>query len=360
MRMARPLSSAVSEILVDWRTLAWPIDWSTVFGREAELALEIGFGNGAFLAELAHENPERDHVGLELSWSGALRLFPRLERTGATNARALLVDADVALQRFFLQESLSEVFVNHPCPWPKARHHGRRLLDGPGLALLADRMRTGARLTVVTDHAEYAEWLTEVLEAQNALVSCHETTEVAEIPGRRPTKYQRKAMEQGIPIHYFEWRRSRAPVDVPAAPTPPPTTPMPSLTLRGGLPEADLLEGFAPRLLRERHEGVEVVVRLRGAYRRLGEGRRTWLVEGMVQEDRLRQDVAVLVAQRGPEEVLVKLAGLGRPHPTHGVRRAVFGVGLWLLERHPGLALAHETLGAPATTPIEPRPDDAG
>src|SRR5262249_46844075 len=178
--MARPLSRSIQDHLVDWQREPWPIEWSSVFARSAPLALEIGFGNGSFLEEQARARPERDHVGLELSWTAATHLFRRLQRAELRNVRIVLGDAEALLLHLFAPESLCEVFVNHPCPWPKSRHVERRLLSRDFLARLAERMQPEARLTVVTDHAEYALWLAEELGAQSAFVSCHLSPEVAE------------------------------------------------------------------------------------------------------------------------------------------------------------------------------------
>jgi tRNA (guanine-N7-)-methyltransferase len=354
--MARPSSNDLVEYLVEWREGPWPVDWSGRFGRSAPLVLEIGFGNGEFLLDQAQRHPERDHVGLELSWSAAARLLRRLAAARATNVRAALADAEVALERLFASESLDAVFVNHPCPWPKTRHHERRLLAAPGLALLAERMRTGARLTVVTDHAEYAAWLADALASQQALVSCHAGVEAPEPPGRRATKYQRKAMAQGVPIHYFEWKKARAPA-APHLPSDPPG-PMPSLTLHGRHDERALFTGFRPELLRETHAGIEVAVRLLDVYRREPPG--AWLVEALVLEDRLRQQFAILVVPRGPEELLVKLADLARPYPTYGVKRALAAVAAGLVARQPALRVLHHNLGPEALSGPSPAAPSRG
>jgi len=359
--MPRPLSRALEDHVVEWRRApAWPIEWSRVFGRRGPLALEIGFGNGEFLVDWARAHPERDHLGIELSWTAATHLFRRLDAAGVRNARALLVDAEVALRNLFETETLAEVALNHPCPWPKERHHARRLFDPAGLALLADRMRTGARLTFVTDHAEYAAWFAQVLRGQDALVSCHAGAETDAIPGRRPTKYERKAMAAGIAIHYFEWRKERSPYSSAGGSAGAPRSlslahdDMLSLTLRGAFDASSLFaepsddRGEAHR---ETHEGEEVVVRLGPVWRR--PDRAQWLVEVLVVEGRLRQEFGVQAVARGEKELLVKLSDLGRPHPTYGVKRAVFCVARELAKRH-GLQIAHDNLGAAARTPIEP------
>jgi tRNA (guanine-N7-)-methyltransferase len=256
--------------------------------------------------------------------------------------RVVTGDVEALLQRLFAPGSLAEVFVNHPCPWPKARHVQRRLLARPFLERLAERMQTGARLSVVTDHAGYAAWLAGELESQRSLASCHATSEVAELPGRTPTKYQLKAMAAGIPIHYFEWRKvvpgpawTGAPVE--------PRALMPTLTLAGSFDPAALFADFRPRLFREQHQGVEIAVRLESVFHRLEAPH--WLVQALAQEDRLRQHFGIEVVERGGDALLLKLSEIGLPYPTHGVRRALWLVGEELRARFPELRVRHESLG---------------
>lgn len=355
--MARSLSRALADYVVDWQRVSWPIHWSAVFGRAAPLALEIGFGNGDFLVAAARARGERDHVGIELSWTAATHLFRRLQDCGATNARVILGDAEELMRRLFAPDSLTEVTLNHPCPWPKTRHHQRRLLTRDFLALLAERMQPGARLTVVTDHAEYAQWLGAELAAQSALVSCHATAEVSALPGRAATKYQLKAMAQGIPIHYFEWHKpasaARAPLAAPAG-----EISMPTLTLIGAVASPAPFQGFRPVLFRELAQGVEVVVKLQAVYRRTEPeaGAPVWLLETFVQEGRLGQQFAIDVVARG-RDFLLKPSRFGQPYPTHGVKRAVWCAARWLQSRHPGLTIEHESLGLAA--PAEEWPPQA-
>jgi tRNA (guanine-N7-)-methyltransferase len=344
--MARPLSKSLQDHVVDWKPLPWPPPWEHVFTRAAPLALEIGFGNGAFLVEQALARPDRNHLGIELSWTAATHLFRRLAKVDAPHVRVLLGEAEVLVERLLAPGSLAEVFVNHPCPWPKARHHERRLLRREFLNLLATRMAPGAPLTIVTDHAGYAEWLHEELAAQHELVSRHDQVEVAEIPGRTPTKYQRKAMDQGIPIHFFEWRRRP---DARAEPTPPhvsdPQAAMPTVSLEGPVQGARdaVLEGFERVVHRERHGEVEVVVKLESVFRRVDAP--VWIVETLVQEDKLSQVFGLEVVDRGTSW-LVKPGRMGHPHPTHGVRRALVCLTDWIRTRHPGLTVTHENLGS--------------
>lgn len=350
----RPLSTALTEHLFPWSRHAWPIDWAACFGRQAPLVLEIGFGNGSFLAEQAALHPERDHLGIELSWTAATHLFRRLAGTRPRNVRVLLGDAEALVAGLFAPGVLDAVFVHHPCPWPKARHLERRLLRRDFLAVLVERMRPGAPLNIVTDHAEYATWLHDELAAEARLASRHATVEVPAIEGHKPTKYQAKAMAQGIPIHFFEWQRRPAP---PPAPLPAREFPtMPTLSLTGARATSDLFQDFRPQRFRESERGVEVIVKLQAVYRR--PDRPVWLVEAFVQEDHLRQMFALDVVQRGAE-VLIKTGALGQPYPTHGVKRAVWCVAMWLRSRHPELALQHESLGLEAPAHAWPTAESA-
>jgi tRNA (guanine-N7-)-methyltransferase len=343
----RPLPLSIADWLVPWRERAWPLDWAAELERDAPLALEIGFGNGEFLAREAQRRPDRNHVGIELSWTSATHLFRRLDKGGTPHVRALLADAEVALEHMFAPGSLAAAFLNHPSPWPKDRHAARRFVRPETLRLLAARMAPEAPLLIVTDHAAYAAQIAELLEAQSDFAPLEGTTEVAAIPDREPTKYQRKAMAEGVPIHYFRWVRTgaqatQAPGAAPA--TPPPHHPMPSLTLNGRVAPERLFRGFAPDVETSAPRDVATVVRLASVYRREG-GAPAWLIETLVKEERLQQQFAIEVAPRDGDGLLIKLSMLGHPHPTFGVKRAVWLVGAWLRRAHPELGLAHHNLG---------------
>ena len=126
---------------------------------------------------------------------------------------------------------------------------------------------------------------------------------------------------------------------------------MPTLTLSGAVAPSELFRGFHPALFRERHQGVEIVVRLESVYQRCDAP--VWLLEALVQEDRLRQQFGIDVVARDAT-LLLKPSVLGQPYPTHGVKRAVWCAARWLRSRHGGLALQHESLGL--AEPLEPWP----
>ncbi len=338
--MSRPISQPITEYQIPWTREPSPIDWTATFARSGPLVVEIGFGNGEFLADQARAHPERNYVGIEVSWGSLTRLFRRLDKERTRNVRALQGDAEVLLALGFAPGTVDQVIINHPCPWPKDRHQERRLIQPRFLSLLADRMASGARLSVRTDHDAYAGEIGQVLAGERALAPAQEPPE-AERLRRVVTKYQRQAMEQGIGIHYFEYVRTEGPSNLPPIPEALPHASMPSLLLHGSYPQDALFEGLGRDAYRETKEGVEIVVRFLSTFRHTQ--RTAWLVETLVKEDKLRQEFGILIVPRG-DGLLVKL-GIGDPKPTWGVKRAVEQVGSWLARQH-GLEIVEDTLGA--------------
>lgn len=338
-----PLSEAIRRFLVPWRTVDWPYDWTQTFGRPGELVLEVGFGNGEFLADQARRHPERNHVGIEISWTSVLRLFTRIEKHGLENVRIVLADAEATLALLFASGSIAHTFVNHPCPWPKDRHEKRRLLQPRFLELLADRMTTGGDLLVVTDHAAYAAEIGALLEGQTAFAARQATTEVDTLEGRLTTKYERKARDQGISIHYFPWTKVAEPERLPTGPLL--EHDMPSTKLSGPHDAEHLFDGFEALSRRELVGDLEIVVRFTGLYRDQLAPRPRYVVETLVLEGTLRQDFLIAVQARAEGDLLVKLTGLGFPKPTWGAKRAVACLTEWLTAHNEGLEVAHENLG---------------
>jgi tRNA (guanine-N7-)-methyltransferase len=344
--MARPLPIQIVDHLLPWARMRWPVDWESIFGRHAELALEIGFGNGRFLVDQARSHPDRDYVGVEVSWGSATRLFDRIDSDFVRNVRVCLIEARVALECLFAPESLCEVFLNHPCPWPKTRHRSRRLLDASFLELLSSRMRTGAELLIVTDHASYSEWIAKRLARQPTITSCHDRPESASPPGRTPTKYEAQAIARGLPIHYFHWTKHRAGPLRPARAREPS---LQCLTLLGTLSRPEPWAGLLPRTWRESNDGVDVLVRLGPTWR--GDAPGLWMIEALVIEGALQQHFAILVDASRAGTVRLQHAHLAEPHPTWGIKRAIWLASELLRESSPTLEVLRENLGRSATGP---------
>lgn len=174
------------------------LDPAAWFGRDADLRLEIGSGMGETTAALAAAEPDADHLAVEVYPPGLGQLLMRVEQAGLTNLRLLRGDALVVLRDRIAPDSLAGLRVFYPDPWPKRRHHKRRLVQPETVALLASRLRVGATLHLATDVADYAEWMLEVTEAEPMLENPHGG--FAPRPAWRPrTKFETRAAAQGRP-----------------------------------------------------------------------------------------------------------------------------------------------------------------
>lgn len=142
-----------------------PRDFDAVFGRSADRVLEIGTGNGEALRFATANEATRDFIGIEVHRPGVGRLLNALAEDGANNARLYNHDAVEVLERDIADASLDEVRIYFPDPWPKKRHHKRRLVQPAFAALLARKLRPGGLLHLATDWQNYAEHMWDVLDA---------------------------------------------------------------------------------------------------------------------------------------------------------------------------------------------------
>ncbi len=142
-----------------------PYDWPTVFGRDAKRVLEIGFGMGATLAKLATENPNADFIGIEVHPPGIGRLLASAKTLGLTNLKIFAVDALDVLHQAIPAASLDRVLLLFPDPWPKRKHHKRRIVQPEFVALIASKLKPQGFFHLATDWQPYAEHMMDVMEA---------------------------------------------------------------------------------------------------------------------------------------------------------------------------------------------------
>lgn len=142
-----------------------PRDFDAVFGRAAPRIVEIGFGNGEQLERAAREDPARDYVGIEVHRPGVGRLLNALAAAGLGNVRVYRHDAVEVLRDEVAPGSLAEIRICFPDPWPKKRHHKRRLVQPDFVALAASRLVAGGLLQLATDWEDYAHHMLDVLDA---------------------------------------------------------------------------------------------------------------------------------------------------------------------------------------------------
>lgn len=173
-----------------------PLDVADWFGRTAPVLLEIGPGMGETTAALAKASPELNHLAVDVFQAGLAQLMMRVEAMDIEHLRLLRGDAVVLLERHIPADSLSGVRIFYPDPWPKKKHHKRRLVQPSFMALVASRLEPGGRVHLATDWAEYAEQMLEVCSAEPLLRNVHDGW--APRPQWRPrTKFESRAEEAG-------------------------------------------------------------------------------------------------------------------------------------------------------------------
>jgi tRNA (guanine-N7-)-methyltransferase len=150
-----------------------PIDLATVFGRAAPTVLEIGFGMGETTAAIAAARPDINFLGVEVFAAGIGALAKRIDEQNLANIRIVQHDAVEVVRDMLAPDSLAGVHIYFPDPWPKARHHKRRLIAAPFISVLASRIAPGGYLHCATDWQHYAEQMLEVLSAEPQLKNAH-------------------------------------------------------------------------------------------------------------------------------------------------------------------------------------------
>jgi tRNA (guanine-N7-)-methyltransferase len=184
-----------------------PLDLDRAFGRNAPRVLEIGFGNGDTLVALAAASPERDFIGVEVHAPGIGHCLLAAEAAGLSNLRVIAHDAVEVLANQVAPEALDELLLYFPDPWPKKRHHKRRLVRPSFAALAASRLRRGGRLCLATDWEPYAAWMLEVLNAEPGLANAARDGGYAENPGRGATRFERRGRRLGHRVFDLEFLR---------------------------------------------------------------------------------------------------------------------------------------------------------
>ena len=173
-----------------------PFDFPVLFGRRAPVVLEIGFGNGEALLALAAAQPAQDFLGIEVHRPGIGRVLLQLDALGLTNVRVCEGDAAQILAHAVPDDALDAVHVFFPDPWPKARHHKRRLVQAPFAQLACRKLKPGGLLHLATDWEPYAQEMLAVLTATPGLVNTCDG--FAPRPATRPlTKFERRGERLG-------------------------------------------------------------------------------------------------------------------------------------------------------------------
>jgi tRNA (guanine-N7-)-methyltransferase len=182
------------------------IDLERVFGRSAPKILEIGFGMGETTAAIAARYPENDYLGVEVHTPGVGSLLKQIRELDLPNVRVIQHDAVEVLTHMIAPRTLAGVHLFFPDPWPKKRHHKRRLIQPAFVALLAGRMKPGAYLHVATDWQDYAEHILATLSAEPLFQNTADG--YAPRPDHRPqTKFESRGLKLGHKVWDIVFRR---------------------------------------------------------------------------------------------------------------------------------------------------------
>jgi tRNA (guanine-N7-)-methyltransferase len=321
--------------------LPWPAPWAEIFGREAPLLIEIGFGSGISLINLAQTRPYANVLGVEIHLPGLRRVEERLSESDLSNLRLVQATGEQALWLLCRPGSVQGLIINFPDPWPKGRHQQRRLLNDAFLDLAATRLVPGAHLDIATDHEAYAAVIQECLQRSPYFESRLDIPFVNEDNNRRRTKYELKAHEAGRICYYFLWRRNevtavdRFPIAQEQG--------MPHLVLRTPLNLDEIVNRFEP----SQWQAGPINVRFATLYR--SSNGRTLLVDSYINEEPVPQQLALIIRPRGPGELIVNLHTLGFPRPTIGVHFAVWFLANWLLQLETDSAILSHDLATEVT-----------
>lgn len=184
------------------------LDLDSLFGRKAPRVFEIGFGNGVTLVEQAGSDPGLDFIGIEVHEPGVGHCMLHAETAGISNLRLVRHDAIDVMRYQIPDESLSRINLYFPDPWPKKRHHKRRILQPAFLELAAQKIEAGGTLNTATDWQNYAEHIDALVASQERFTLSEKRVHHGDDPLDRPvTKFEQRGRRLGHRI--WDWRLAR-------------------------------------------------------------------------------------------------------------------------------------------------------
>ena len=184
------------------------LDLNALFGRKARRVVEIGFGMGASLLEQARQNPDTDFLGIEVHAPGVGKLLDELDKAGLTNVRVCREDAVRVLDEGLDAESIDTVQLFFPDPWPKKKHHKRRIVQLPFAEKIRRILTQGGTFHMATDWEPYADYMVEVMRAAPGFVNTADNGDYVPRPKVRPhTKFEARGERLGHGVWDLIYRR---------------------------------------------------------------------------------------------------------------------------------------------------------
>jgi tRNA (guanine-N7-)-methyltransferase len=187
----------------------YQLDLEILFGNDQPVIMEIGFGNGDATWQMALAHPEENYLGVEVHRPGVGHLLLKLEENGIGNVRIACEDAVELIRQRIPRGSLAGVRIYFPDPWPKKRHHKRRIIQAPFIGLLAEKMQAGGILHMATDWEQYAEYMLEVMHNSRDFKNLAPDGKSCPKPEWRPaTKYEKRGERLGHSVFDLVFRRT--------------------------------------------------------------------------------------------------------------------------------------------------------
>lgn len=181
-------------------------DWEEVFGNSNPLNLEVGFGVGNFLIEMGIREPDENFIGMDFYHRGIRKIISRIDKYEVNNTRVVYGDAKEKIPLLFNDEEVNRVYINFPDPWPKKRHHKRRLIKPDFVRTLAKKLKPGGEIHIATDYKSYALEILEFFEEEPTLKNKGDAgTFLPQKEGIPKTKYEKKFIDAGERIFYLEF-----------------------------------------------------------------------------------------------------------------------------------------------------------
>lgn len=196
-----------------------PMDWTTVFGNNRSLALEIGCGTGHFVIEQASKQPEMNFLAIDIYNKGCLKTCAKIDEAGLQNVRVMRVEARWLMEKGLRPESLAAVYINCPDPWPKKRHRRRRLVNREFLEALVHYLLPDGDFFFSTDFDNYAADVAEQIRGLSGYRNRLQSDWVHELTGYPISKYMQRFLDKGQHIYFIHHQRD---AEVPHAKLPSP------------------------------------------------------------------------------------------------------------------------------------------
>ncbi len=187
-------------------TAGLPLDYAAQFGRVAPTIVEIGFGMGHTTADVAEALPDKNFIGIEVHTPGVGGLLKMIDERGLNNLRIVQHDAVEVLQHMIADGSLAGLHIFFPDPWPKKRHHKRRLIQASSVTLFIDKLQRGGYIHLATDWQEYAEQMLDVLRAAPGIENTAENF-AARPSYRTESNFERKGLAKGHGVWDLVFRK---------------------------------------------------------------------------------------------------------------------------------------------------------